>query len=352
MRGAGGVGAIDRDIVQRRRQELDRREINDQHAVRRATDQPAGVSRAAVDVGDPIVIGQPMLAGKRDAVGGAVEGRFPVKADGIAARRCQRSRARAPGRVAEIPHRGCRDQFHRRVADHRHVIAAGLGEAGDARATAVVVDHQVAAAEAVIVAQIDRIAGIVDRVCGVQCNGKPVPRTGRPCRRQVDHLRNLFLGSGLGAGQLKGVGIDRVGHDVIGAAIDQAVDPRAAAGTVDDCLAQREPMRLAQVDALGRADHRRQGAEGSAQIVLATPHTGGVEVEPQAMPRAGARVGDRVKIECVPIRRIGLGLRQLDGRAVDANHEVGTSVLQPGQIGARASIVDHGITRLESVCIT
>ena len=301
MRLAAGDGAIDVDHGQGTRQQFDREGVDVEHTVT-ASGKPAAIDGpdcTAEGIGDDVVILKAVGFGKRDGVGGRViRGLRLAEGDCSHSGGRQSPSAAAPWAGPQIDHEWIQSrgihQTHGRVAHQRYGVGRPLREAGDASATAVIVDHPIATTEGVREAEIDRVRGAVNRVSRDKGGGEALERSCGPRFGQIDNHRNVHPGIGITGGELKCVGIGRVWDDVIASAIDQPADRCSAPGAVDNLLAQRKPMRLSEIDALGGPDDRRRRREDPAEIMGVAPDPVRIEIESQAVAYARTRMRDSI----------------------------------------------------------
>ncbi len=354
---AGGGRAADVDDRQGCGEQFDREGVDDQHSIAAAAREPAAVDAAGCageGIGDDAVVGKTVGFGERDGVGGRVIYGLPLAEGdrGLSGGR-QRPGAAAPWAGPQIDHEWIQSrgihQTHGRVAHERHGVGRPLREAGDARAAAVVVDHPVAATEGVRVAEIDRVLRGVNRVGRDEGRREALGRARGSRLRQIDDHRNVFQGIGLIRGQLECALIDRVGNDVIGATIDQPADCRPAPGAIDHRLTASKPVRPPKMNTFGVSDDRRRRRECPPEIVLVPRHARGVEIEPQAVARARARMRDGIEVDRIPILGVGPRLGELHRGGIDPNNEINPTACQAGQISSIAPVVDDGIPGLKTV---
>jgi hypothetical protein len=108
-------------------------------------------------------------------------------------------------------------------------------------------------------------------------------------------------------------------------------------------------MRIAQVDAARAGVHRAGRVEHPAQVVQCAHRAAHIEVEPQAVCQAAARMGGGVEVDRFAVQRLLRALRQLQGGRASADHDIGLAVDQPAEVGATAVVVDHRVAGLEAM---
>ena len=172
-----------------------------------------------------------------------------------------------------------------------------------------------------VVAEIERAVGDADGRGWINDRAEAARRAGAAGRGQADQDRRLLHGVGVRCRQVEGVGVVRVGHDVIDGAARQPADRRIAACVVDDRLSPLETVGIAQINAVVSARNGRGRRECPADRVLIPGCAGGIERQPQAVVRAGAgrARGERDRL-------VAISGFQLHAPVVHLGHVVGAAI--------------------------